>query len=107
MALSIRREVGQTADVARDPRDVERIAQLESKLDAALKRIEELEEQLRGSSRTSSKAPSSDPPSATRHPKTPTGRQPGGQPGHKRHTRAWFPSDTVRPVPDSKPAPAS
>jgi hypothetical protein len=54
--------------VARDPRDVERIAQLESKPDAALKRIEELEEQLRTSSRNSSKPPSSDPPSVTRQP---------------------------------------
>src|SRR5258708_26812859 len=100
MALSIRREVGQTADVARDPRDVERIAQLESKLDAALKRIEELEEQLRGSSRNSSKPPSSDPPPVTRQPKTPTGRKPGGQPGHKPHPRALFPPDQVRSVSD-------
>lgn len=89
--------------MARDPRDVERIAQLESKLDAALKRIEELEEQLRTSSRNSSKPPSSDPFSVTRQAKTPTGRKPGGQPGHKRHTRELFPPDKVRSVTDCKP----
>lgn len=87
----------------RDPRDVERIAELESKLERALKRIEELEEKLGSSSRNSSKPPSSDPPTVARDPKTPTGRRPGGQPGHKRHQRELLPPDKVRSVTDCKP----
>jgi transposase len=90
--------------VARDPRDVERIAQLEAKLEAALKRIEELEEQLGASSRNSSKPPSSDPPTVTREKKSPTGRKPGGQPGHKGHQRELFPPDKVRSITHCKPA---
>lgn len=94
----------------RDPRDVERIAQLEkrnaeleSKLEAALKRIEQLEEQLGASSRNSSKPPSSDPPTILRDKKPPTGRKPGGQPGHKRHQRELFPPEKVRSITDCKP----
>ena len=89
--------------MTRDPRDVERIAQLEAKLEAALKRIEELEEQLGSSSRNSSKPPSSDPPAVTRDKKPPTGRKPGGQPGHKRHQRELFTPDKLRSITDCKP----
>ena len=95
--------------MASDPRDV-RIKQLEEKLEAALKEIaalkkqnEELKEQLGTSSRNSSKPPSSDPPTVTRPPKSPTGRKPGGQPGHKRHTRELFPPEKVRSITDCKP----
>lgn len=89
--------------MARDPRDVERIARLEARLEAALKRIEELEEQLGSSSRNSSKPPSSDPPTVTRDKKPATGRKPGGQPGHKRHQRELFPPDKLRSITDCKP----
>jgi transposase len=96
--------------VPRDLRDVERIAELEAlvaslatKLEAALKRIAELEEKVGESSRNSSKPPSSDPPSVSRPAKTSTGRKPGGQPGHKRHTREMFPPDKVRSVTECKP----
>jgi transposase len=83
---------------------VERIAQLEAMLEAALKRIEQLEEQLGMSSRNSSKPPSSDPPTVTRDKKPPTGRKPGGQPGHKRHQRELFPPEKLRSITDCKPA---
>jgi hypothetical protein len=98
-----------TEEVSRDPRD-ERIAELEAlvaslaaKLAAALKRIAELEEKVGESSRNSSKPPSRDPPSVSRPAKTSTGRKPGGQPGHKRHTREMFPLDKVRSVTECKP----
>jgi len=101
--------VRHTGDVERDSRDA-RIAELEAlvaslsaKLEAALKRIAELEEKLGESSRNSSKPPSSDAPSVTRTPKTPTGRKPGGQPGHKRHQRELFAPDKVRSVTECKP----
>jgi len=88
--------------VPRDWRD-ERIGELEAKLERALKRIEQLEEQLGSSSRNSSKPPSSDPPTVTREPKTPTGRKPGGQPGHKRHQRELLPADKARSITECKP----
>jgi len=102
--------------VTSDPRD-RRIEHLEAKLESAFAQIEaltkrvdaltkenaELKEQLRASSLNSSKPPSSDPPTITRAPKSPTGRKPGGQPGHKKHERALFPADKVRSVTECKP----
>lgn len=95
--------------MARDWRD-DRIEQLEglvAKLTAQVEklttRVQELEEQLRSSSRNSSKPPSSDPPTVPREQKTPTGRKPGGQPGHKRHQRQLLPAETLRSVTDCKP----
>jgi transposase len=90
--------------VGRDPRDVERIAELEAIVAKLLARVTDLEEKLAASSRNSSRPPSSDPPTVTREPKTPTGRKPGGQPGHKRHTRDLLPPDKVRSVIDCKPS---
>jgi transposase len=74
--------------VTLDPRDA-RIAELEALLAAALARIAALEEQVRKSSSNSSKPPSSDGPGKKlfRRPK-PSGKKPGGQPGHKGHKRA-------------------
>lgn len=89
--------------VGRDPRDVERIAELEALVAKLLARVADLEEKLSVSSRNSSKPPSSDPPTVTREPKAPTGRKPGGQPGHKRHTREMFPPEKVRSVTECKP----
>jgi transposase len=92
-----------------DPRDA-RIAQLEKRLEAALERIAQLEEenkQLREenqrlkerlglNSNNSSKPPSSDAPGTARQPKKPTGRRPGGQPGHKKHERKLLPPEQVQ-----------
>jgi transposase len=55
-------------------------------------RVAELEEKLGQSSRNSSKPPSSDAPTApTRPKKPPSGRKPGGQPGHQRNMRELEP----------------
>jgi transposase len=81
-----------------DARDVQ-IAQLEKRLEAALARVAQLEEEnakLREENRrlaerlglnssNSSRPPSSDAPGTRRQSKKPTGRRPGGQPGHKKH----------------------
>lgn len=104
-----------------DPRDA-RIAELERLLSAALARIEqqasriaqlearikELEAQLRSTSRNSSKPPSADPPGTPPRKSEPTGRKPGGQPGHKGHKRELLPPDKVSevvavPVPEHCP----
>ena len=91
-----------------DPRDA-RIAELEAQLDAreaqvaslthqlqqALGRIAELEAKLKQNSSNSSKPPSSDPPGAVRRGANPTGRKPGGQPGHKGHKRELLPVEQV------------
>jgi transposase len=87
-----------------DPRD-ERIAELEAQLAAAhavnaqlTKRVAELEARLNQNSTNSSKPPSSDPPGAPRKATTPTGRKPGGQPGHKHHKRELIPAEQVTSV---------
>lgn len=88
--------------MARDWRD-DRIAGLEArieKLEALAERLlaenaelrrdnAELKEKLGKSSRNSSKPPSSDGPTDrhNRRSKEPTGRKPGGQPGHGKHER--------------------
>jgi transposase len=89
--------------VPRDSRD-DRIAELEAIVAKLLARVADLEEKLAASSRNSSKPPSSDPPTVERKPKTPTGRKPGGQPGHKRHEREMFPPERVQSVVDCKPS---
>ena len=101
-----------------DPRDA-RIAELERLLSAALARIEqqeariaeqdvriaeqdariaELEARLRRTSRNSSKPPSSDPPGTPPRKSEPTGRRPGGQPGHKGRKRELLPPERVSEV---------
>ncbi|QRK14070.1 IS66 family transposase [Archangium violaceum] len=49
-------------------------------------------------SSNSSKPPSSDAPGTRRQRKRPTGRRPGGQPGHKKHERALLPPEQVQHV---------
>jgi len=89
--------------VAGDWRD-ERIAELEAQVCALLRRVAELEEQLRKSSRNSSKPPSTDGPAISPRPKKrPTGRKPGGQPGHDRHERELVPPEKVRKTIDCVP----
>jgi transposase len=88
--------------VVRDWRD-DRIEELErenAELRAILKaleqRVRELEARLAQFSGNSSKPPSTDPPGAPppTRPKR-TGRKRGGQPGHKKHTRALVPPEQV------------
>lgn len=66
----------------------ERIEQLEEQNRQLLQRVADLEARLRQNSQNSSKPPSSDPPALKRAPpKPPSGKSPGGQPGHERATR--------------------
>lgn len=59
-------------------------------------RVEELERRLGMNSRNSSRPPSSDPLGLPRFPKkNPSGRKPGGQPGHEGHQRALLPPERV------------
>jgi transposase len=70
------------------------------------RRIAELEARLNQNSTNSSKPPSSDPPSVKlkrRPPAPPSGRKRGGQPGHKRHTRALVPPEQLRETFEIKP----
>ena len=59
--------------------------------------VAELQARLNESSRNSSKPPSSDPPAerGKRPGQPPTGRKPGGQPGHRGKTRESFPAELV------------
>src|SRR3954454_17467385 len=81
-------------------------ARLRRELDAASARIAVLEAQvrellaqLRRNSSNSSTPPSADPPGAPKPVvKTPTGRRPGGQPGHPGHHRHRLPPERVKLV---------
>ena len=67
----------------------QRIAQLEAE-------VRELTARLNQNSQNSSKPPSSDGPHVKRKPpKPPSGRKPGGQPGHPPHQRALVPVEKV------------
>lgn len=88
--------------MARDWRD-DRIAELEAQLAERdrviaelMARVAKLEEQSRQSSQNSSRPPSSDPPwLLPKGKKKPSGRKPGGQPGHKKNERTLFPPERV------------
>lgn len=74
-----------------------RIAELEAKLEASQARAKQ-------NSQNSSRPPSSDPPDVKLGPKNePTGRTPGGQPGHKGHKRELLPPDKVSRLEDHWP----
>ena len=75
-----------------------RIVQLEA-------RVEKLERQLAKTSGNSSRPPSSDPPRrAAGRGKDPSGRKPGGQPGHEGHGRPLLPASVVDELIDYWPA---
>ena len=65
-------------------------------------RIVELEEKLNTNSNNSSKPPSQDPFRPQRSSE-PTGKKPGGQPGHSGHARQMYPVEQVFKVVDLKP----
>jgi transposase len=78
-------------------------------LEVAIQRLEatvqQLTERLQQDSRNSSRPPSSDPPQAwaKRPRREPTGRRPGGQPGHEGHARGLMPPAQVDVVVPVKP----
>lgn len=68
-------------------------------------RIADLEERLDQNSTNSSRPPSSDPPAVKRRPPAaPPGRRRGGQPGHRRPTRALVPPEPAHEAVDCEPA---
>jgi transposase len=67
------------------------------------KRVKELEDKLNTNSSNSSKPPSQDPFRASKK-KTPTGKQQGGQKGHKGHSRQLISVDQVKQVYDLRPS---
>jgi transposase len=75
------------------------IDELMAKVVQLTARVAKLEEQLRKSSRNSSKPPSSDAPTAAGRPKKPpTGRKAGGQPGHEQHERELVAPEKVSKI---------
>ncbi|WAM25157.1 IS66 family transposase [Myxococcus sp. NMCA1] len=72
------------------------IVELIAKVEALTARVAELEARLSQNSSNSSKPPSSDALGTPRPPKKPTGRRPGGQPGHKKHERRLLPPEAVQ-----------
>ena len=80
-----------------------RISALEAENRALKVENVELRARLNQNSTNSSKPPSSDPPGVDRQPKSPTGRKPGGQPGHKPHKRELLPVEEVDKVVDLVP----
>jgi len=78
---------------------------LEARVAALEATVQQLQEQLQQNSRTSSRPPSSDSPEALakRPRRTPTGRRPGGQPGHKGHARGLVPVEQVDVIVPVKP----
>jgi len=84
----------------------EQVAALTALVQEQAARIADLERQLGQNSSNSSKPPSSDPPGAKKpKPKRKKGRKrkPGGQPGHKGHTRDLLPVEEVDHVDDRRP----
>jgi len=65
--------------------------------------VRALKAQLAKDSTNSSKPPSSDPPGVERPKAPPSGRKPGGQPGHKGHRRELIPVEEVDERHDVKP----
>src|SRR5438128_2603098 len=78
---------------------------LEARVAALAATVQRLLEQLRMDSQTSAQPPSSDS-TATRRPqqrRTPSGRKPGGPPGHQGQPRALVPLEHVEAVLPVKP----
>jgi transposase len=82
-----------------------RVAMLETIVERLQATVQPLTERVQQDSRTSSRPPSRDPPWAIgkRPRREPSGRRPGGQPGHEGHTRALVPIEQVDVVIPVKP----
>jgi transposase len=82
-----------------------RLMALESAVRHLEATVQQVTEQLCQDSRTSSRPPSSDPPQAIgkRPRRPPSGRRPGGQPGHEGQTRALLPVEAVDVIIPVKP----
>lgn len=91
-----------------DPRDVEIaelrtlvaelrevVAQQQRTIEKLTARVAELEAQVGQNSRNSSRPPSSDGPTKEPRRQVPSGRKPGGQPGHDGHSRELVPPEDV------------
>lgn len=76
------------------------LGELYRKLEA---RVKDLEDRLNANSSNSSKAPSSDPFNPRYRPKKPTGKRPGGQPGHPGFGRSLLPTEQVDEVVRHRP----
>jgi transposase len=83
-----------------------RVAALEGSVQRVEATVQHLTEPVQQNSRNSSRPPSSDPPQVfgERSRRKPSGRRPGGQPGHEGHTRALVPVEEVDLVVPGKPA---
>lgn len=65
--------------------------------------IRELQARLGQNSKNSSQPPSSDPPGVERRKKKPSGRNRGGQPGHRGHHRSLLPPERVKVEVEHRP----
>ncbi|UTI62318.1 IS66 family transposase [Paraconexibacter antarcticus] len=82
----------------------EQVQRLEKRVIQQDERIAVLERQLGRSSRNSSQPPSADPPRVPPRVKGPSGRAPGGQPGHEGKGRSLLEAAAVDEVVDYWPA---
>ena len=81
------------------------VAHYEQRIAGLEAQVRELLARLNQTSQNSSKPPSSDGPHVKRKPPTaPSGRTPGGQPGHAPHQRVLVPVEKVNAVIPCKPA---
>src|SRR3954451_22679981 len=77
---------------------------LKGQVAALERRVGDLEARLKLNSTNSSKPPSSDPIGFKRRPPTsPSGRERGGQLGHRRARRRLVPPEKVRTITDCRP----
>lgn len=82
----------------------QQVSVLQKQIEQLKAEIEILKARLNQNSRNSSKPPSSDPPTTPPRPvKSPSGRTPGGQPGHEGHHRPLLPPDQVSQIVVVKP----
>lgn len=81
-----------------------RVAQQQAEITALRAQVAALTERLGQNSQTSSRPPSTDPPTVVRAPKLPSGRRPGAQPGHAAQYRALVPVEQVEAVVPVKPS---